>query len=525
MFSDSILKMSEIEGEELPDLGYTARAKDSTIDTPGVSVSCAKPCDPAHTVGKSTNIGNSDKKLSYIIKIVPALNFKCGHCPKKYTTDDGMKKHLNKDHGIVDEFPVNDYTTFMGTRRKKVVVNSKPMSPNEVSAPPIGINKIESLETEEPFRCSMCDKVFKSCEGVRKHLKTFHNVTHNVPNLYKRELHKAVAAKRSQPVFTPPLIAATSHIQVSGPPSKSGQTQNQCRTKTNTMPDFPPTTKVSEEPPAKNKPKNPKPKPKFKFCNSISNPFSRGDVKFEKISIWDRSQSNSKHSKSPLNSKPTQQQVTTQKPMSTNTLVPPVPNESPEPAKLPVSTQPLVLAQPPMSTDPLVPAQPPRATDPLVPTQPPMSTEPLVPTQPPMSTDPLVPTQPPMSTDTLVPTQPSMSTKPLVPAQPPMSTDPSVPTQPQMSTDPLVPTQQPMSTDPLVPTQLPMSTDPFVPNQPPMSTDPLVPTQPPISTEPKVPTQPPVSKRIRKCQDPRCKACSILANCGECNNCINKALK
>jgi hypothetical protein len=88
--------MSEIAREELPDLEYTAHAQNPTIDTPEVTVSCAKPCDPAGTVRKSTNIGYSDKKLSHIIRVVPALNFKCGHCPKKYTTDDGIKKHLKK---------------------------------------------------------------------------------------------------------------------------------------------------------------------------------------------------------------------------------------------------------------------------------------------------------------------------------------------------------------------------------------------------------------------------------------------
>ena len=477
--------MSEICEEELPDLGYTARTQDFTIDKPEVTMSCAKPCDPANSVGNSTNIGNSDKKLSHIIKMVPALNFKCGHCLKKYTTDDGIQKHLKKDHGIVAEFPVNDYTTFMGTRRKKVVVNSKPKSHNTVSDPPI---RIDSLETEEPLRCSMCDKVFMSCEGVRKHLKTFHNVSHNVTSLYKKEFSQAVAPKRSQPVFTPPLIAATSRIQVSGPPSKSGQTQNHCSSKTSPMPAVPKAAKsVVEETPAKKEPikPKPKPKPKFKFCNSISNPFSNGDVKFEKISIWSKSKSNSKHSK------PKQQQVTAPK-------LTPMLNQSPL-----STTEPLVLGQSPLSTAHLVPDQSPLSSETIAPAQSPLST-----------TEPLVPAQSSLST-----------TEPLVPVPSPLATEPLVLAQSPLSTEPLVPAQSPLSTEPLVPAQSPLSTEPLVPAQSPLSTEPIEPTQSPLSMEPKVLTQPPVSKRRRTCHDPSCKACSILVNCGECNNCINKSLK
>ena len=65
------------------------------------------------------------------------------------------------------------------------------------------------------FACSMCDKNFKSKEGVKRHLEKFHKVTQDFGNLIDTD---PIAVTKSLPVFKPPLLPATSSIDVSGPP-------------------------------------------------------------------------------------------------------------------------------------------------------------------------------------------------------------------------------------------------------------------------------------------------------------------
>jgi hypothetical protein len=90
-----------------------------------------------------------------------------------YTTEDGVTKHLIKQHQIENPSEVN-YSSFVSTKRAKVPVN--PFAPatlpltlsNQVPVP----TKTQKLA----YKCSMCDKYFRSIDGVSRHLTSFHSV-------------------------------------------------------------------------------------------------------------------------------------------------------------------------------------------------------------------------------------------------------------------------------------------------------------------------------------------------------------
>ena len=88
----------------------------------------------------------------YEFKEIHALNFRCDLCRKTYTTEGGVQKHIGRQHPLEEKIGLN-YSSFVGKKKVKVLADKK-----------------------FSFKCSMCDKILLSREGIEIHLKTFHGV-------------------------------------------------------------------------------------------------------------------------------------------------------------------------------------------------------------------------------------------------------------------------------------------------------------------------------------------------------------
>jgi hypothetical protein len=114
---------------------------------------------------------------NFEFKLIHSLNFRCMSCLKAYTTEDGVKKHLRKSHDIQTPSAIH-YNSFVGEKRAKVPINQ-----TEVLQPPVSQetdreSKQSSLSIAGvSYNCSMCDKVFKSYDGLKGHLASFHDFT------------------------------------------------------------------------------------------------------------------------------------------------------------------------------------------------------------------------------------------------------------------------------------------------------------------------------------------------------------
>ena len=264
---------------------------------------------------------SNSKVQTYKFKTVPALNFRCIYCEKVLTTDQGIKKHLNKDHNINEDLPIGHYNSFIGQRKVKVSLSTAPNPP-------------EDEKNSETFSCTMCDKVFQTKSGLSKHMKTFHEVHILTDNL-------TFTARKEVPMFKSPLLPQASNVELYlGPPSlpmsiptpvtlpkatktakrkptsKQGREGEQHRIggeeqherrgeeqqrgeeqiqRGGTQPGRGgeentslPVNQITprEDKTTKTNKKKTKPKPLFGYCKSISNPFCNGGVKMENFSIW-----------------------------------------------------------------------------------------------------------------------------------------------------------------------------------------------------------------------------------------------
>ena len=298
-------------------------------------------------------------------KTVVALNFACKHCSRVFTTNPGILKHLKCDHNITEEIPVLHYTSYMGKRRIKAQAKPVDNDPDRKSSE--NINGTDQISVS--FACSICDKLFGSKDGAKRHLQTHHNVTHNIPQLIETQ-HKTTSERKPTSVFTPPLLPATSQIQISGPPlsfkAKRGEkspVSQQPSTASGTPKCRPPKT-GSEAEKSKKKMKS---KTNFGLCKSIMNPVSSGRLKMEKFSLWDKATKPAVAEKTKQNEKPkesektqfagksyTEESLASEKPAATR--LPPSTKvhqatEEPPATDVPQTTEGLVASEDPPATD------------------------------------------------------------------------------------------------------------------------------------------------------------------------------
>lgn len=159
--------------------------------------------------------------------------------------------------------------------------NSEQKATNDKTRDYVEANEKSSTK----FACSMCDKIFKSKEGVKRHLEKFHKVTQDFGNLIDTD---PIAVTKSLPVFKPPLLPATSSIDVSGPPKSKQLNMGEKIQKVVTI--------KGQTGAGKSKKRN-KHKSNIGLCKSITNPFSIGGLKMEKFSIWDNKKKTAENKK------------------------------------------------------------------------------------------------------------------------------------------------------------------------------------------------------------------------------------
>ena len=276
--------------------------------------------DPLHHPASHKMNSPSPAKSSVKIptyKTVPALNFRCKYCSRCFTTDNSFEKHLLNRHQISDYPPVLHYISFMGKRKIKVNLNKEPPQSNgggfEQSFPK---QKEEtSRKNTQSFICSMCDKTYVTREGVKRHLKNFHQVTSVTAEHYSSNgQNKTIPSSRTFPKFKTPAIqtkvtpdTVTLPRQVTSdsvdlqPLVTLDLNPHQPQVTLNADPHQPQVT-LDSDPlhyPASHKMNSPSPatvntnskkrlkaKSNFGICKSITNPFCSGGVRMENFTLW-----------------------------------------------------------------------------------------------------------------------------------------------------------------------------------------------------------------------------------------------
>ena len=143
-----------------------------------------------------TGIG-TDSLFEY--KVVHTLNFKCTLCNKRCTTEATMTKHLRIQHDIKDPSQLH-YSCSNASKRVKVPVQTTPSQDSK------GTNlQLDLANPELAYKCSMCEKYFRSIFGVDSHLLIAHNV--------KSEMASAAYSVR----FVPKTSASRGFV----PPTKT----------------------------------------------------------------------------------------------------------------------------------------------------------------------------------------------------------------------------------------------------------------------------------------------------------------
>ena len=104
-------------------------------------------------------------------KVVHTLNFKCTLCNKRCTTEATMKKHLRIQHDDIKDPSQLHYSCYNAYKRVKVPVQTNPSQDSKVTN-----LRLNLANPELAYKCSICEKYFRSIFGVDSHLLIAHNV-------------------------------------------------------------------------------------------------------------------------------------------------------------------------------------------------------------------------------------------------------------------------------------------------------------------------------------------------------------
>ena len=237
--------------------------------------------DKITVIKMDPNVSNDVTDVSSEYKLIHKLCFRCLTCMKSYSTEDGVKKHLGMIHGFLTPTSIH-FTSYVGQKRVKL---SKPKEePSRVIKPSVAQNK-----SREPKRkplasssvsCSVCDKVFNSCDDVKSHLKSDHGVKEEItPDMFSYNFYPKPGSKQAK--FITPLLANKQN-EVSQPNetqdgSNDDLTGNTSDNKSNS---------VKKRHDKSKGEKNVRKKSNIGFCKSLTNMFSTGTVKMEKLGLW-----------------------------------------------------------------------------------------------------------------------------------------------------------------------------------------------------------------------------------------------
>ena len=135
----------------------------------------------------------------YEYKVVHALNFKCTLCKKKCATESTMIKHLRIQHDIKEPSQLH-YSSYNSSKRVKVPVQTNPSQDSKVAK--VTNPQLNMANPDLAYKCSICEKYFRSIFGVDSHLLIAHIVKSELASAaYSvRLLPKTSASRR----FVPP---------------------------------------------------------------------------------------------------------------------------------------------------------------------------------------------------------------------------------------------------------------------------------------------------------------------------------
>ena len=223
--------------------------------------------------------GPSESNCEMVMKTIRTTLFRCLTCRKAFKSEEGVKKHLEKLHAISD-LPESHYEAFVGVKRLNVP--KEPAKEKEIADPSVDSTYIAGIS----FKCSMCDNVYHTFEGVKGHLISFHDVTSPVGSdlikyIFSSSSKNSIkTSKKPSTRFVTPTLEnkLTSKI-------KNDKVEQSCT---------PPLTEkqddVKKEQGVKRKiqegSSNGSKKPKIDFCKSLNNVFNSGNIKVRSLDMW-----------------------------------------------------------------------------------------------------------------------------------------------------------------------------------------------------------------------------------------------
>ena len=154
---------------------------------------------------EETSFGLSVPRGEMVLKTVHTELFRCMICRKAFRSENVVKKHLEKLHATTEPLEAH-YEAFVGV--KKINVPKEPNREKETADPSVDSTSIAGVS----YKCSMCDKIYHTFQGVKGHLISFHDVTRPVSSdlfsyIVSSSTNKSmIASKKSSIRFVTPTI-------------------------------------------------------------------------------------------------------------------------------------------------------------------------------------------------------------------------------------------------------------------------------------------------------------------------------
>ena len=217
----------------------------------------------------------SDPNCEMVMKTIHSTHFRCLTCRKAFRSEEGVKKHLVTVHAISDTLLENRYEAFVVAKR--VTVPKEAAKEKEAADPSVDSTSIAGVS----YKCSMCENIYQTFQGVKGHLINFHGVTRPVSSdlfkyIIKPSSERSIKASKKpsthfvtptienklnekmKKIFTPPLIEKKEEVK-----KKQGVKR-----------------KIPEESSKGSK------KPKIDYCKGLANVFSSGNIQMRSLNMW-----------------------------------------------------------------------------------------------------------------------------------------------------------------------------------------------------------------------------------------------
>ena len=221
----------------------------------------------------------SDPNNVMVLKTVQTTLFRCMICRKAFRSENGVKKHLEKLHATSEPLEMH-YEAFVGL--KKVKVPKEPVKEKETSDPSVDSSSIAGLS----YKCSMCDNIYHTFQGMKDHLISFHDITCPVTS----DLFKYIFApsiNKSMKTSTKPIVKfVTPTIENKRNEKLKDDKKEQIHTsslidKHEKKKDM--KRKNKEETSKDNK------KPKIDFSKTLTNVFTTNNIQMRSLNLWGKS--------------------------------------------------------------------------------------------------------------------------------------------------------------------------------------------------------------------------------------------